>query len=83
MIFSGSPEQNLEAKARRVRDYWFNTLPEEERDAIIKPHFDKVHTTNDSVVSIEAAYDYMNDVVSELLEKAKSTTSEYPADAAE
>jgi hypothetical protein len=43
-----SDESRFEWIARKMRKMWFARLPEDVRDSIIKPHFEKAFPTNEA-----------------------------------
>ena len=53
-------EDGFEVTARKMRRLWFKKLREEERDAIIKPHFEKAYPTNESKRELKKQYE--NDI---------------------
>ena len=44
------------ARAKGVRKFWFDQLPAEKRDEIIKPAFEKQHPTNDAIRKVSDQY---------------------------
>ena len=42
-------KSKLNDRAKNVQKFWFQNLPEEKREAIIRPAFDAAHPTNDKI----------------------------------
>ena len=54
---SGSDSDSpREQKRRHVQRYWFQKLPEEKQDEIVRPHFEEAHPTSEDVK--QAVRDY-------------------------
>ena len=53
---SDGENSKIDARAIGVRKYWFDQLPPDKRDEIIKPAFEKACPTNDAIRKVSDQY---------------------------